>query len=294
MTAGRSEDPRSLGEALVRLARMCPFGAEAGQDPVRFPRACSNLRDREIVAFVAASLAYGRRDLFLPFLQTFFSAMGNRPWLFVKNLRYPRDAALFRGMVYRFNSGVDVAVLLEALRCVLQREGGLEAFFLRFDDPADASVATMVRCGLRELRGEVIRILEEQPVAGVRNPLFLLPDPDGSSALKRPFLFFRWMVRNRPPDPGGWKAIPPSRLVLPLDVHLARFCRNLGILKSGNATLAAALEATRFFRDVNPEDPLLFDFPLLSLGAGSCPRGEGPCQSAGSSCPLAHWCARRS
>ncbi len=119
---------------------------------------------------------------------------------------------------------------------------------------------------------------------------FLFPDPRNGSACKRHNLFLRWMVRGGDGvDLGLWTALSPRELIVPLDTHLARLGRWMGLTRRSAADWKTAEEITRAFRSVCPEDPLRFDFPLARIGIlGECTsRRTGRCPA----CPLARVCA---
>ncbi|MCK4410112.1 MAG: DUF2400 family protein, partial [Candidatus Eisenbacteria sp.] len=93
-----------------------------------------------------------------------------------------------------------------------------------------------------------------------------LPDPARGSACKRLHLFLRWMVRSDDVDPGGWDAVPASKLIVPLDTHMHRFSLLLGLTDRKQANGRTALEITRAFRSFSPDDPVKYDFSLTRLG----------------------------
>lgn len=183
--------------------------------------------------------------------------------------------------------------LLRGLRDARRRWGSLEALFLDCDAPGK---------GMAETTGAFVRALRnlgavnaafglegESAVAaigplGSRPDSFpirknLLPDPADGSACKRLFLFFRWMVRSDDIDPGGWDSVSPSRLIVPLDVHMVRTCREkLGFLDkmrpSASPTLRDALEVTRQFALYSPSDPVKYDFALTRPGIDPRPGDE--------------------
>jgi len=99
----------------------------------------------------------------------------------------------------------------------------------------------------------------------------LLPNPEKGSAMKRANLFMRWMTRHDDVDPGGWNRISPARLIIPLDTHIFRISRALGLTKRKVADLKTALEITDAFRDVCPEDPVRYDFVLSRPGLLNTP-----------------------
>jgi uncharacterized protein (TIGR02757 family) len=81
-------------------------------------------------------------------------------------------------------------------------------------------------------------------------------------------MYLRWMVRtgNCGVDFGLWKKIKPAQLVCPLDVHVARVARSLGILRRKQTDWEAALELTAYLRTLDKNDPVKYDFALFGLG----------------------------
>jgi len=81
-------------------------------------------------------------------------------------------------------------------------------------------------------------------------------------------MFLRWMVRkdDRGVDFGIWKRIPPSRLICPLDVHVARVARRFGLMTRAQTDWQAALELTDYLITLDADDPVKYDFALFGLG----------------------------
>ena len=67
---------------------------------------------------------------------------------------------------------------------------------------------------------------------------FMFPLPEKGSACKRMNLFLRWMVRKDELDFGLWDEIPTSKLVIPVDTHIARICKSLKAYKKKKCKLA--------------------------------------------------------
>jgi uncharacterized protein (TIGR02757 family) len=96
--------------------------------------------------------------------------------------------------------------------------------------------------------------------------MYLLCDPANGSACKRLNLFLRWMVRDDDVDAGIWKKVDKAKLVVPVDVHMARLCRFLKLYKRKTVSLSAALEITQAFAEIEPFDPVKYDFALSRIG----------------------------
>ena len=247
LPAGRS----LLAELLQRLYERYNTRAHAAGDPVRFPCAHDDLRDREVAGVVAALLAYGGLGQILKSVGDALGRLGPHP---ARGLLdgSPREVrARCRGFVHRFTDERALAELLLGVRRVLRRHGSLQSCFLSHDVPGDETV-------LAALAG-----LAAELGAGRGETRHFLPDPAKGSACKRWHLFLRWMVRRDEVDPGGWGGVDPARLVVPLDTHTWRICSALGLTARRTCNLRAALDITAALRARCPEDPVRYDFAIM-------------------------------
>jgi len=81
-------------------------------------------------------------------------------------------------------------------------------------------------------------------------------------------MFLRWMVRkdDKGVDFGLWKKIKPAQLLCPLDVHVDRIARRMGLLERTQSDWKAVLELGENLRQLDPEDPAKYDFALFGMG----------------------------
>ena len=84
-------------------------------------------------------------------------------------------------------------------------------------------------------------------------------------------MYFRWMVRKdrTKVDFGLWTTIKSHQLECPLDVHVARIARELGLLHRKANDWQAVEELGRALRKVDANDPIKYDYALFSLGLES-------------------------
>ncbi len=234
-------------------------------DPISFVHKFSDPADQEVVAFLAALLAYGNVKSILSSVRKVLERLGESP---ARAIREEKLDGRFDGFYHRFTRGEDIEILCFWLRGYLRSHGTL---FSGFMVPLNEGCEE----GLRPRLSRFVRGLKTVPlpkrlqkVAGERqrNLKYLLSDPMEGSACKRLNMYLRWMVRPADGiDTGLWAAYPARHLVLPLDTHLLKTVQQFGWTKSKSANWRVAEEATARLREVSPEDPLRYDFSLCHL-----------------------------
>ncbi|MCB0509959.1 MAG: DUF2400 family protein, partial [Bacteroidetes bacterium] len=81
-------------------------------------------------------------------------------------------------------------------------------------------------------------------------------------------MFLRWMVRKdeKNIDFGIWKDIQTWQLLCPLDVHVERQARILGLIQRPQRDFKTVLELSKALKTLDPIDPVKYDFALFGLG----------------------------
>lgn len=252
-------------------------------------RRYTDKRDREITGFIASALALGRADLIRRAVDDLLERMECTPYRFVSAFDPHEDSAIFDGFVYRFYSGRDITLLIWWIKQMYEEAGSIEDFFMRGYRAPDKDIGPALSRFVRSiLRLETLPVYAELPEkgSGIRH---FLADPVDGSGCKRLNLFLRWMVRLDSVDLGLWPRIPASKLVIPLDTHIERMGKRLGLTKRGSASWQMALEITEALRGLDPDDPVKYDFALCTIGKNHpCPPGNADitlCQ-----CPLQPHC----
>jgi uncharacterized protein (TIGR02757 family) len=236
-------------------------GRRLDSDPLLFPHRYSRPEDRETAAFLASSLAFGRVASIRASLERLFDALGEEPAGTL--CERGGDVPGLDGFVHRWVDAGSLRPFLRTVGVTLRAEGSLGALFAAGDDGGGDFVAPLDRFF------SVLRERTEVPPARRTQGLrFLLPSPGDGSACKRAHLFLRWMVRTGDVDLGLWRGglFSPARLLLPMDTHVHRISRYLGLTARPTADLRAAREATGWLSRVDPLDPVRFDWALSRLG----------------------------
>ena len=104
---------------------------------------------------------------------------------------------------------------------------------------------------------------------GAEGKKFMLPDANKGSAMKRMCMFLRWMVRKGPVDFGIWDFMPTSDLFIPLDTHVARLSREMGLLTRKANDFKSVIEITENLKNFDPVDPIKYDFALFGYGVNN-------------------------
>jgi uncharacterized protein (TIGR02757 family) len=263
---------------------------ESALDPVQIVRRYARLEDRELVAFIAAGLAFGRVSSVMASIEAVCRVLGPRPADFVRDFNPARDGAPILPLVHRWTRGRDLVALVWLLRQLLERHGSLERAIAAGLDEAAADVSEAL-----EQFSTRARAIDLRPAYG-RVPAppgvhYFLTRPSTGSACKRLNLFLRWMTRHDAIDPGGWTLVPTRQLVVPLDTHTIRMGKCLRLTRRASPGWKMAADITAALRRCDPIDPVRYDFALCHLSMmGAC--GFGTRQGS-QQCPLSALCRPR-
>jgi uncharacterized protein (TIGR02757 family) len=223
-------------------------------DPLEFLYRQRDPVDQEITGLIAACLAYGRVNQILASETQVLDVMES-PRAFLERTPAEGISRMFGWFTHRFTTGRELSSLLVGIKRAVQSWGSLEKLFRSGADRRDETILPALARFVGELRSHAGNALPS-----------LLPSPADGSACKRLNLFLRWMARKDAVDPGPWKSVQPSMLIAPLDTHMHRIARGLGLTTRKQADMKTALEITARFREIRPEDPVRYDFSLTRLG----------------------------
>ena len=260
---------------------------DAAQDPIQIVRQFDRPDDREVVGFLASGLAFGRVASVLQSIERVLAVMGPYPARFVREFDPERHGQAFSGIVHRWTRGPDLAALVWVLGRIIRDAGSIERFFVAGDDPSAPDIGPALESfSRRALEFDVSQVYGHVPSrAGV---CYFFPKPSLGSGCKRLNLYLRWMVRRDRVDLGLWSGLSPSRLVVPLDVHVVRLGRCLGLTRYKSPGWKMAAEITASLRQFNASDPVRYDFALCHVGMRDECGDRRPHRD--SRCPLKGFC----
>ena len=278
----------ALRKTLDDVRARADLRARRANDPVEFVHRFASVADRELVALVAANLAFGNVKAIRLKVSELLDRIGPSPSKAAEDAK--RLHEVLDGWKHRVFKGEDVAKLLAGARSVQKQSGSLGKAFKKALRDADAATndrheafreALAVFC-------DRIRVAGGLPLPGQsargdrRGPVSLLSNARAGGGAKRLLLFLRWMVRPADGiDLGLWD-IPPARLLMPVDVHIHKLSRNLGFTRRNDVSWKTAVEITTALGTFDPADPTRYDFSLCHMGMRQrCPSRRDPVRCEG-------------
>lgn len=227
-------------------------------DPIQIPHRFSKLQDIEIMGFWTSMIAWGQRKSIINSALRLTELMDNAPYDFIIN-HEEKDRARFETFKHRTFQAIDTLYFLAFFQSYYRQNKSLETAFAQ-------------HLGLNDLH-------TEKALIGFHHQFFNLDyapqrtrkhiaTPERKSTCKRLNMFLRWMVRDdgKGVDFGLWKTIKPAQLLMPLDVHVERYARQLGLIQREKTDWLTVLELTQNLRNFDAEDPVKYDFALFGLG----------------------------
>lgn len=230
------------------------------KDPICIPHLFQKQKDIEIAAFFAAIFAWGNRTTIINKSTELMQKMDKAPYAFCLT-HQPKDLKKLFGFKHRTFNDTDLLYCITFLKTHYQNNESLETAF--FKDYQTGKRINTVEEGLTNFQSYFMS-MEDAPQRTRKH----ITSPAAGSTCKRLNMFLRWMIRkdHTGVDFGIWKSIKPSKLIIPIDVHVARIARTLGILTRPQTDWQAALELTAYCSSLDSKDPVKYDFALFSLG----------------------------
>ena len=221
-------------------------------DPICIPRLFTKKEDIEIIGFLIATIAWGKRGMIIKNGLQLVDIMGNQPYQFILNSS-AKDLNDLK-FVHRTFNITDLTYFIKALKSIYSNNNSLESLFSK------------QKGGMSEKIHYFRSVfLSYQPEKRTEKHV---SDPFKNSAAKRLNMYLRWMVRQdkKGVDFGIWNNISPSELYCPLDVHTGNVARKLGLINRKANDWKALEELMAYLRQFDKNDPVKYDFALFGLG----------------------------
>jgi len=235
-------------------------------DPLGIAHRYESDTDMETAGFIASFLAYGNAAAIRNSAVKALSPAGESPSDFAVNIRKEKAMECFSNFKHRWTDGAIISGIFLSIGHIYREYGSLGNFLKEIDNSGDKNIENTLN-GFSGIFNDLFN--KYMPESKSKK---IIPAPSGGSACKRLCMYFRWMVRGPDgTDFGIWNFIYPSRLIIPVDRHIARMASLLGLSDRKNADWKMALEITENLKKLDPDDPVRFDFALTRPGIlGEC------------------------
>lgn len=240
-------------DAQVRRYNNIDFIAD---DPISIPHLFADRKNIEIMGFWVAMLSWGQRKTIINKGKELIELMDGNPYDFIQN-HEDSDLKRLLNFKHRTFNDVDTLYFISFFKRYFKSNDSLESAFI------DSNYPNQVKEGLMAFHHRFF----DSEFAPKRTRKHV-STPSRNSACKRLNMFLRWMVRKdeQGVDFGIWNQIKMEDLYIPLDVHVFNVAQELGILQHKKADWKGVEELTQFLKQLDPKDPVRYDYALFSMG----------------------------
>jgi uncharacterized protein (TIGR02757 family) len=227
-------------------------------DPICIPHSFTKKQDIEIAGLFAAIFAWGNRTTIINKSKELMRLMNNAPYDFCLH-HTDKDLKSLLHFKHRTFNTTDFLYFISFLKSHYSNHPSLETAFSKGMNKTDETIEK----GLIHFYNYFFS-LEDSPLRTRKH----ISSPQNLSTCKRLNMYLRWMVRKDTAgvDFGIWKKISPKQLICPVDVHVARVARKLGLITRPQTDWQTALQLTQELRTFDNNDPVKYDFALFGLG----------------------------
>jgi len=245
---------RELKEFLESKVELYNQPSFVKDDPISIPHLFTKQQDIEIAGFFAAIFSWGNRTTIIRKSKELMQLLNNAPHDFCLN-HSPKELKRLTRFKHRTFNATDLLYFIEFLKHHYSKHKSLESAFTTHGTTVEEMLTGF---------HHYFFSLEHVPARTKKH----IATPERKSSCKRLNMFLRWMVRkdNKGVDFGIWKNISPSKLICPIDLHVARVAKRLNILARKQTDWQAAIELTNYLRTLDSKDPVKYDFALFGLG----------------------------
>lgn len=201
-------------------------------------------------------LSWGLRKTIINNGQKLIDLMDGAPYDFIIN-HQEKDRKRFLNFKHRTFNDIDALYFLEYFQNYYTQHESLENAFLLETDDFD------LEASLIQFHNQFFSLVDAP-----KRTRKHVANPAKKSTAKRINMFLRWMVRkdDKGVDFGVWKHIPTASLMIPLDVHVDKVARKLGLLTRKQTDWLSVVELTKNLRKFDPIDPVKYDYALFGIG----------------------------
>lgn len=230
-------------------------------DPISIPHRFAKKQDIEIISFWVSMLAWGNRKSIIKSGNKLVEFMDGAPHEFVLH-HQPKDLKRFLEFKHRTFNATDALYFVEFFKQHYKQHDSLEEAFTPKSVNQSISKFATTESSLSNFHHYFFSF--DSAPHRIRKHI---ATPERNSTCKRLNMFLRWMVRKDKSgvDFGIWKKIKPAQLLMPLDVHVDRTARKLGLITRKQTDWQTVIELTENLKQFDARDPVKYDYALFGL-----------------------------
>lgn len=249
---------RELKPWLDEIGYHIEHGDYIRHDPVQFLHRYTHKENNLLAGFFGALMAWGRRDIVIRKVDELLQLMDDQPADFIYNFS-PDQFGRFQQFKHRTFKPVDIYWLMMILKRILWKYDGFAEFWRQCYRQSQREEEHFLSTFQREFTAIAPDMADRTNKH--------IATPEKNSSCKRLCLYLKWTNRpGSPVDTNLLGFLPPSEIPIPLDVHVARYARELGLLHRSYNDWKSVAMLTGVLKQMAPEDPSWYDFALFGLG----------------------------
>jgi uncharacterized protein (TIGR02757 family) len=235
-------------------------------DPLSIVRQHLGTRNAEYVALVSALFAFGGVKQIIVSVKNAIERRELSKENWILNLDHGELKRRLHGFTHRIYVGEDLVALTLLYQRSFKEFGGLGEHFVSHHRKDSETIES----GLIGLISDYKSWASDSSFQAGKHFKHMLNSPEQGSTCKRWLMYLKWMVRRDDGiDLGLWEKHPevrPDQLLIPLDTHLFKISKKLGLTNKKTANWNTSIEVTRNLKRIDPIDPTRFDFSLCRFG----------------------------
>ncbi len=243
----------SLDEWVYRMEQP----AYIDSDPIQFLHAFQDANDINVAGFFTATMAWGKRSIVIAKVDDFLSRMSYKPVEFIGNFT-ESDFEYLKGFKHRTFNDEDMYWLIKTIQSILKKHLSFESFWMECYQESKRHNRPLMGV----FHEKFFSFYPEIPARTRRH----LSNPEKGGSCKRLYMYLRWTLRGGPVDLKSMSFMDTSEIYIPLDVHVARQSRILGLITRRQNDWKAVLELQKELVFLDPKDPSKYDYALFGLG----------------------------
>ncbi len=235
-------------------------------DPLSVIREFEGSPDQEYVALISAIFAFGGVKQIIKSIRNVSTRLQLKEAGPITAFSDSELQSRLKGFAHRIYVDQDLVQLTRLYQKSCVEYGSLKDHFLIHHRENDETIEAGLTGLIRDYKSW--SELSGFPVG--KSFFHMLNSPEAGSTCKRWLMFLKWMIRaDDGIDLGLWyksSVLRPDQLLIPLDTHLFKISKRLGLTKRKTANWKTAIEVTRNLKKIDARDPTRFDFSLCRFG----------------------------